>query len=336
LTHETLGSVIICRELGDLLRNVRRNPNSCLEPGEQLNPEHVAWLITRPKPAPAEPEKPLWLSHLRSLLSGIYTIDNMDFVLRDAYMSGYSQRAFDLERLLHYSFFSTQGLTIYDRGLDALLRFMSARAELFRSIYFHRTVRGIDLMLADLFAESKSRLLPGNPLDSLDDYLWFTETSLLVDVARWSRSSDPATRSLGERWRGLLARRVTWKMVCQRNLVFAAGDSERGSIFSEPDLVERRLRELLPADLRNLPLKVDIARHIYRPHTRGPARDQNYLYDSARAVVRPLVDNALFERLPVSHRVCRIYALSGDHDAELARALDHLIGPGGGDDMTNM
>jgi hypothetical protein len=213
---------------------------------------------------------------------------------------------------------------------------MTTRAELFRSIYFHRTVRGIDLTLADLFAESKSHLFPGNPLDLLDDYLWFTETSLLVDVARWPRSDDPQLRRLGERWRELLARRVSWKMVCQRNLLFAAGDSERSSIFSEPDLVERRLREQLPADLTELPLRVDIARHIYRPHTRGPVRDQNFLYDSARRTVRPLADNALFQRLPVSHRVCRVYALSSEHNAALAQALDRLIGPGGGDDLTNM
>lgn len=336
LTHEILGSAIICDELGELLRKVRGNPNSCLEPDEQLDPRQIAWLITRPKQDADGPEQPLWLRHLRSLLSGIYTIDNMDFVLRDAYMSGYSQRSFDLDRLLHYSFFSERGLTMYDRGLDALLRFMGARAELFRSIYFHRTVRGIDLMLTDLFADSKSRLFPQNPLEAIDKYLWFTEASLLVDVARWAHSNDPQTRDLGNRWRDMLARRVTWKTVCQRNLVYVAGDSERTSIFSEPDLVERKLREVLPVDLRDLPLRVDIARHIYRPHTLGPARDQNFLYDSARGIVRPLEDNALFQRLPVSHRVCRIYALSNDHNAELARALDELIGPGGGDDLTNM
>src|SRR5438445_5103898 len=33
LSHETLGSTIICDELGDLLRRIRRNPNSRLEPG---------------------------------------------------------------------------------------------------------------------------------------------------------------------------------------------------------------------------------------------------------------------------------------------------------------
>ena len=52
--------------------------------------------------------------------------------LRDAFMTGYSVRAFDLERLLRYSFFSDAGLTIHPRGIDALVRFMRARGELFR------------------------------------------------------------------------------------------------------------------------------------------------------------------------------------------------------------
>ena len=193
LTHESLGARIIREELGDLLRGIRRNPSSQLADHEQLDPEQVAWLIQRPQ-APASEERPRWLRFLRSLLSGIYTIDNMDFVLRDAYMTGYSVRAFDLERLLHYTFFSDSGLTIHDRGLDALVRFMSVRAELFRSVYFHRTVRAIDLALADLFAVSKPYLFPGNPGEHLDAYQRFTESSLLLDAVRWSQSDVPELR----------------------------------------------------------------------------------------------------------------------------------------------
>src|SRR5207253_10443397 len=118
------------------------------------DPAQIAFLITRPKKGQAG-DGPQWLRHLRSLFSGIYTVDNLDFVLRDAYMSGYSARAVDVDRLFRYSFFSTAGLTIHARGIGALLRFISVRAELFRSIYFHRTVRAIDLTLKDLFAESK-------------------------------------------------------------------------------------------------------------------------------------------------------------------------------------
>ena len=195
LSHETLGSTIICDVLDDRLRRIRRNPNSRLEPGEKLDPAQIAFLITRPKQLDASDRSPRWLQLLRSLFSGIYTIDNMDFVLRDAYMSGYNARAFDLERLLHYSFFTPQGLTIHSRGMAALVQFMSVRADLFRTIYFHRTVRAIDLTLADLFAESKAYLFPGNPLEHLDEYRRFTEWSLLVDVARWQDDPDRGSAS---------------------------------------------------------------------------------------------------------------------------------------------
>jgi HD superfamily phosphohydrolase len=334
LTHETLGAHIICEELGDALRQLRGNPNSQLADGEQLCPQQIAWLITRPRENDAR-DHPRWLHLLRSLLSGIYTIDNMDFVLRDAYMSGYSQQSFDVDRLLHYSFFTQQGLTIHDRGMNALMRFMSVRADLFRSVYFHRTVRAIDLTLADLFADSHDLLFPGNPLDYLDDYREFTEWSLLEQVGQWYRNAEPSVRELGVRWQALLRRQIKWLMICQRTRVFTEDDSEQSSIFSDPVFVERKVREQLRPELRDIPLRVDIARHIHRPHTRGPTSGENYLYDSAHDRVRPLNAHELYGRLPTSHRICRIYSTTEEHTAEVATALDSLIG-GGIDDLTNM
>jgi len=344
LTHETLGATIVCDELGDLLRSVRRNPNSELQPEEQLDPRQIALLFTRPRPdetsdeSSDEParEVPRWLHMLRGLFSGIYTVDNMDFVLRDAYMTGYSARAFDLDRLLRYSFFSDAGLTIHHKGIDALVRFMGARAELFRAVYFHRTVRAIDLTLADLFAGSGELLFPGNPLEHLDAYRRLTEWSLLVDVARWPESDDPRRREIGRRWRDLLARRIDWQMVCQRNILFSAGDAQRSSVFNHAGDVERALRRELPAELAELPLRVDLARHLHRPDTSGPASGQNFFYDPAHARPRPLTDDELYRRLPTSHHICRIYARRAEHAAPLATALDRLIGPGGRDDLTNM
>ena len=147
-THETLGAEIIRKELGEIIRGIRRNPNSELAPHEFLDPEYIAFLIIRPRnDAAAETHFPKWLKLLRTLFCGLYTIDNLDFVLRDAYMSGYSTRAIDIERLFYYSFFTEKGLTIDERGLASLAHFLSVRGELFRTIYFHRTVRGIDLAL---------------------------------------------------------------------------------------------------------------------------------------------------------------------------------------------
>jgi hypothetical protein len=335
LTHEVIGARIIAEELGGLLRALRRNPNGRLAAHERLDPQQVAWLILRPRDSD-DRGQPRWLLLLRSLLSGIYTIDNLDFVLRDAFMSGYSRQAYDLDRLLHYSFFTPAGLTIHDRGIDSLIRFMSVRADLFRAIYFHRTVRAIDLSLADLFAESKRLLFPGNPLEHLDAYLEFTESSLLVDAARWPRSADAEKRRLGPQWQALLHRKIPWKMVCQRSLAFSEADRERSSIFSDRELVEKKLRENLPGDLRDVPMRIDIARWIHRPHTRGPSDGQNFLFDSARHSVRPLAVHEIYQRMPISHRLCRIYAQSAQHALPIAAALDALLGGKAEDDLTNM
>ena len=84
------------------------------------------------------------------------------------------------------------------------------------------------------------------------------------------------------------------------------------------------------------PLRVDLARTIFRPLTSGPAAGQNFLYDSARKLVRPLTADEFYKRLPVSHRICRVYAQTNEHAGVVSAALDQLLGPGGADDVTNM
>jgi hypothetical protein len=133
-----------------------------------------------------------------------------------------------------------------------------------------------------------------------------------------------------------LNREVIWKMVCQRHLVFDGSNEERASIFHNAQFVEAELRSLLPGELAHLPLKVDLARHIHRPDTRGASQGQNFLYDPGREVCRPLTDDQLFRQLPISHRICRIYAHDDNHAPQLATALDTLLGSSAGDDLTNM
>ena len=336
ITHEDLGVAIINGELADLLRRVRRNPSGKLAPSEELDPAQIGWLIRRPSgPASAAGSQPAWLGRLRALFSGIYTIDNMDFVLRDAYMSGYNTKAFDLSRLLHYSFFTPSGLTIHARGLPSLIHFIEVRANLFRTIYFHRTVRALDVALEEVFAETMLHLFPGNPLEQLDLYRQFTEASFLVDVQRWTGSPEPELQQLGLRWQNILTRNVHWKMSAERAMYFHSGSSEQTTILSEPELVEKRVRQKLPAAIRDLKLKVDIARHYHRPSTKLPAGGQNFVFDPALGTPSELTDYELFRALPLSFSICRIYTLDHAHDLEVQRALTRVLGDAA-DAKTNM
>lgn len=335
LTHETLGAEIITGPLAETIRGIRRNPNGIFAECEELDPADIAFLIVRPTGDDAG--RPKWLRLLRTLFSGIYTVDNMDFVLRDAWMTGFSQRAFDLDRLLHYSFFTPNGLTVHPKGLSTLTRFIAARAELFRSLYFHRTVRAADLQLADLFHNSADLLYPfGNPAETLDEYLRFTEWSLLIDVGRWDRDGDEQKRKLAPAWRDFLDRRLRWRSVAERTLQSKSGDRQAGSVFADAGLFEAALRKKLPSELHALPLRVDVARHLlHRPHTDRPS-GQNFLYDETTDTARALDDEELYRDIPESFRICRVYAESSEHTAEIARALNILTGTAAEDTLTNM
>jgi HD superfamily phosphohydrolase len=355
LTHEDLGQHIILTDLADIIRGIRSNPHGNLAAQERLEPEQVAFLIKRPsehgdpeasatdagssnpalRTTPiAQKSAPRWLRLLRTLFSGIYTVDNMDFVLRDSYMSGHGTQAFDLNRLLHYSFFTQQGLTLHAKGLAALERFIEARAKLFRSLYFHRTVRAMDLTLADIFGKTMKVLFPGNPIEHLARYQRLTEWSLLSDVERLREDADPERRKVGDAWRDILERKIGWKMACERLVLFAQGQAELSSIFTDATLVERRVREQLPPALRKLEFRADVARHYHRP-TSDATSKQNFIYDPGSGSVRALAEYEQFTRLPVSFSLCRLYARDHTHDAELTTAFDRLLQVRG-DDRTNM
>ena len=349
LTHETLGAIIIQSELGEMLAGIRRSPAGEFAAEVKLRPADVAWLIQRPKNGvkgdkvrqdlsanSGRDEQPRWMHLLRSLFCGIYTVDNMDFVLRDAFMTGLNPRAFDMQRILHYSSFTESGLTIHDRGMHALVHFMAMKAELFRSVYFHRTVRAIDLELAELFRDSRSYLFPGDPREHLDDYLQLTEFSLLTDVRRWQKNADPKLSEIGRRWQRWLNRDVPWTMMCQRNLSFAENQSESSSVFSNVRILRECIRDRLPSDLRSLPFQVDLAKHIHRPNTVGATAGMNYYFDSSSGRIRSLTMHGLYRMLPISHTIVRIYAHDHQHEAFFAQVLDDLLGSAVEEDLTNM
>src|SRR5690606_20879041 len=121
----------------------------------------------------------------------------------------------------------------------------------------------------------------------INQYLHFTEWSLLVDVSRWSRSDDPHMQQLGQRWDRLLERQVDWIAIEDRNQTVKEGDSEQASIFYDTGLLEHALRSKLPPEMQSLDMQVDLPRHIYRPDALAATAGQNFLYNPTTDNVRP-------------------------------------------------
>jgi hypothetical protein len=324
LTHEKLGQRIIREELGDIIRALRRSPSGPFEAGEAIDPEWVCYLMGKSYTEPLA-QHPRWLAHLKPLLSGIYTADNMDYVLRDGYMCGVSVLGpIEIDRIMYYSFFSEKGLTLERGGLGAFVMFLNARFYMYTNVYYHRTTRGIDLHLKEIFRDTMRLVFPHDLNRELAPYRDLTEWTLLEEVARWERAEDAERRALAREWRQILDRRLKWRMA--HEVVLDLFEPRRGQAFMRAEEVERRVRELLPAALRGFPFKIDMAQQDPRPLNPIGMRDrQIYVYDSASRTVsaEPLKD--LLKNLPGKVAQCRIFAASHEHDTRLAGALEQAL-----------
>jgi uncharacterized protein len=324
LTHEKVGQRIIREELGELIRGLRRSPSSAFEPGETIDPDWICYLMGKSYTRP-EAEHPRWLAHLKPLLSGIYTADNMDYVLRDSYMCGVAVGPIDIERIMYYSFFSDKGLTLDRGGIQAFIMFLNARFYLYTNVYYHRTTRGIDLHLKEIFRDTMRLVFPFDLNKELHPYLHMTEWTLLEEVGRWEHAEDPERKALGQEWRQILDRRLKWRM--SHEVVLDLFEPRRGHSFMKAEDVEQRVRDLLPASLKRFPFKIDMAQQDPRPLNPIGMKDrQIYVYDAATRAVSAEPLKELLKYLPGKVAQCRIFAMSHEHDQQLAAALEEALG----------
>ena len=98
-----------------------------------------------------------FVPYLPKLLSSDVDIDRADFVLRDAFQTGVAYGRFDLNWLISTC---TIGETITNelvvgfdgtKALRAVEQLLIARRSLYRTVYFHKTVRSAEGMVAMFF-----------------------------------------------------------------------------------------------------------------------------------------------------------------------------------------
>jgi len=152
----------------------------------------------------------------------------------------------DVERLRRYTFVGSGGLTLFEPGLGALEMFLSARRFMYQQVYYHRTVRAIDLDLAEVFGPSIRAIFgDGSPADRLAAFADLDEYALLHQAARWARGLDVVpdgemaepgdgrlASSLADAWRAILLRQPTWRSEAEIRAGYEAGDRPEALIES--------------------------------------------------------------------------------------------------------
>jgi HD superfamily phosphohydrolase len=323
IDHEVIGRSLITGDLAEAIGELGASPNADFELGERIEPSWVAYLISA-----AELDgftAPAWLTALKPALVGAYSADNMDYVPRDSYICGVAAGPVDVQRIVHYSFISERGLTLHAHAAEALYMFLSARLYLYHQVYFHRTVRRIDLQLREVFRPTLQLLLGGNPLERMERYQALTEWSLLSDVSRWALDSgDAERRELGRAWSDVVARRLTWKLIYQGHA--DAMDIPTEALRVTRDQFARQIRERLPESLREIVFEVDVAAQESRAFNPMTETADILFYEPLEDRYQQSRVLDLFRRLPVRMALFRIFAHDDAHRAELIKAANDVLG----------
>ncbi len=323
--HEEIGQHIIQEKISSILKGIRRSPHGPFKKSESIDPRQVAFLIKRPS-GKRDRKHPEWVHLLQQLFRGIFTFDNIDYVLRDAYMTGVSIGPMDWRRLLHYTSFHKEGLVLDKRGLDALAMFLNARLYLYSNVYYHRTTRSIDLQLQEIFKETMEILCPYHPMEEIDRYLSLTDWFLMERVLEWERSPQPKEKELGKKWAQVLSRKLRWSSAFEEKLTLREMEFGR-PFFLSPDEVRKRMEAFLPKHLKGIEFHVDMAHHDPRPLNPWYESEGATLliHDPGSKRISREPFRRLFQYIPAKVAICRVYALTHRYDRELSKAARQAL-----------
>lgn len=155
-THEEMGKKIIMQtEIADILD---RNG-------------HSAELVCRLSFGQSK------VNFMNEIISGGLSADIMDYLPRDGLFTGAEYAKVDYHRLLSSLEVSKNRLAINRSALNSLESMLISRYEMFKAVYFHKTVRAAEVMLIRAMSAADDAL--GLADISLPDYLSLTDEATL-------------------------------------------------------------------------------------------------------------------------------------------------------------
>ena len=131
-----------------------------------------------------QPARPPFMNEI---IAGGLSADIMDYLLRDSYFTGVEYGKVDVQRVIDSLRVADKQLALDNAGLYAFEALLLARYEMFKAVYFHRTVRAAELMLVNSMKLADSALHLTD-LSNIDDYLEMTDERVLHELV----SLDPA------------------------------------------------------------------------------------------------------------------------------------------------
>jgi hypothetical protein len=180
--------------------------------------------------------RPLFMNEI---IAGGLSADIMDYLLRDSYFTGVEYGKVDIRRVIDSLQVVEGRLAIENAALYAFEALLLARYEMFKAVYFHRTVRAAELMLVQSM-KLADEVLGLTDLSDLSGYLELTDEIVLQRLVTLS----PSTSELREARRLALGFRNRNLVKCVFERLVQRKDQMVSSLFAK-----ERVRKQVTAEL---------------------------------------------------------------------------------------
>ncbi|MHA2208183.1 MAG: HD domain-containing protein [Candidatus Thorarchaeota archaeon] len=183
-------------------------------------------------------------SVVSSIVAGQVDADKMDYLIRDSFYCGVNYGLVDIHRLINSLEVSddlTLEFDIAARG--ALEAFLVARYEMFLNVYYHKTVRSVEVMLVKLMNAADS-VLGLTSFSTPEEFLELDDMSLISKIRKIDPSeSDDAKEAVT--MVNMLDSRILYKSVFEKVL-------HTEDRFVSKILTKRRVRESIQDEIAAL------------------------------------------------------------------------------------
>jgi uncharacterized protein len=266
---------------------------------------------------------------MNEIIAGGLSADIMDYLLRDSYFTGVEYGKVDVQRVIDSLRVADRQLALDNAGLYAFEALLLARYEMFKAVYFHRTVRAAELMLANSMRLAESALHLTD-LSDIDRYLEMTDERVLHDLV----SLDPADPEQGEAKQLAVGFRDRRLVKCVFEQLVQRKDRVVEQLFERSRMREQLVLDIAEkANVDKMHVYVDVPNTPSVPYTstREALTAIKVVYGEGKKTRHknvPLGELPLVGSIGGYMDILRVYTTAGNRGA-VGKATENLFSDGG-------
>jgi len=118
--------------------------------------------------------------YMNEIISGALSADMMDYLLRDGYFTGAEHAKIDHKRITQSFDVHQKKLALERSALYSFESMMHSRYQMFKAVYFHKTVRAAEVMLLEALRSSDDEF--GFSTFNLDEFVQLTDEYVISSL----------------------------------------------------------------------------------------------------------------------------------------------------------